>query len=177
MGNKKSEYKLAIFGGFIGVVFTAVYDLIKEKPILSTLLNILKWIWFNIMEFEVTVWQIIVGLITIIFILYLFSLKKEFPINNFDDWFSYENDTIHNVQWNWQWEKNPLTGKWNVNDLRPICHSCGTKMHLEESSWSSKFADCPRCGTEYYDRKDLRKIEAVILDNVRRGIYPKQELN
>lgn len=78
-----------------------------------------------------------------------------------------------NMTWSWFWEKNILDGKWNVKDLRPICDSCGTKMHLNDSTWDRKFADCPRCGKEYHDRKDLTKVEAVIIDNVQRGIYPK----
>jgi predicted RNA-binding Zn-ribbon protein involved in translation (DUF1610 family) len=82
------------------------------------------------------------------------------------------------MNWSWFWEKNILDGKWNVKDLRPVCDSCGTKMHLNDSySYDRKFADCPRCGKIYSDRKDLTKIEAVIIDNVQRGIFPRDLKN
>ncbi|WP_370425302.1 hypothetical protein [Tenacibaculum dicentrarchi] len=80
------------------------------------------------------------------------------------------------MNWSWFWEKNILDGKWSVKDLRPLCDSCGTKMHLNNSNeWGKKFADCPRCGKVYDGRKDLTKIEAVIIDNVQRGIFPKDK--
>jgi len=166
----KKDIKIAIFSAFAGIVFTAIYDLIKSKPILSTFWNGLKWIWINIFEFEVTIWQIMLGILTLFFILYLLSKREsKIPENQFD-WRDYTKDKIHNMTWSWFWEENFLNQKWNIKDLRPICDSCGTKDNYR----SNKFADCPRCGKIYKERKDLEKIEAIIIDNVQRGIFPKE---
>ncbi len=172
MNNK--EVKIAIIGAFAGIVFTALYDLFKSKPILSTLWNWLRWIWNNIFEFELTFWQIILGIVVLIIISNFLknrkSLSQEFQMY----WGSYCKDKIHDMNWSWYWEKDPLSGKWSINDLRPVCDSCETKMHLNDNnSWDKKFADCPRCGQVYNERKDLRKVEAVIIDNLERGIFPK----
>jgi len=170
----KKDTKITIFSGFVGIVFTAIYDVIKSKPILSTFWNGLKWIWKNIFEFELTVWQVLLGFGVLILILYLLSLRNsDGVLENGFDWRSYNKDRIHNMSWSWYWDKNPLDGKWNVKDLKPICNSCGTKMHFDNSSWSSVYAECPRCESKYHEQKDLTKIESVIIDNVQRGIYPK----
>ena len=169
----KKDIKIAIFSAFAGIIFTAIYDLIKSKPILSTFWNALKWVWKNIFEFQLTVWQIILGLGFLILILYLLSKRENEAGENQIEWLSYVNDNIHNVKWSWFWEKSVLDGKWSVKDLRPICNSCGTKMHLNNTSWEKKIADCPRCEKILYEHKDLAKVESVIIDNIQRGIYPK----
>lgn len=174
----KKDVKIAIFSAFAGIVFTAIYDLIKSKPILSTFWNGLKWIWNNIFEFQLTVWQILLGIGILILVLYVLAKREDGIQGNQFDWRSYVRDRIHDMNWSWFWEKNILDGKWNVKDLRPVCDSCGTKMHLNDSyGWDRKFADCPRCGKVYTDRKDLTKIEAVIIDNVQRGIFPRDLKN
>ncbi|WP_417590336.1 hypothetical protein [Owenweeksia hongkongensis] len=170
----KKDVKIAIFSAFLGIVFTAIYDLIKSKPILSTFWNILKWTWINIFEFQLSVWQVFTGLGVLVFLFYLFSKKQNKIEKNQFTLLDYIEDNIHGMTWSWFWEKNLLNGKWNVNDLRPKCDNCGTKMHLIPSSgiWNEPFAECPRCGKTYNQSKDLAKIEAVIIDNVHREIYP-----
>ncbi len=172
----RKDTKIAVFSGFIGIIFTTVYDLIKSKPVLSTFWNGLKWIWINVFEFELTVWQILLGLGILILIFYTLSLinNNEETIKNRNPWLSYERDKIHNLNWSWDWEKDTRDGKWTITDLRPICDSCGTKMHFSNSSWSSEYAECPRCELKCYEQKDIRKIEAVIIDNIKRGIYPQK---
>lgn len=169
----KKDIKIAIFSAFAGIVFTAIYDLIKSKPILSTFWKGIIWIWKNIFEFELKVWQIILVVLLLMFILYLLSKRKNKSPEIQFDWRDYTKDTIHNITWSWFWEKNPLYGKWNIKDLRPLCDSCGTKMKLEDSYNRDKFAECPRCGNVYTKQKDLEKIEAIIIDNVQRDIFPK----
>lgn len=170
----RKDKKIAVFSAFAGIVFTAIYDLIKSQPILSTFLNWLKWIWKNIFEFQITVWQVLLLISILIFTLYLLSKQRNNTPENKIDWLNYTKDKIHGMIWSWFWEKNPLNGKWNIKDLRPICDSCGTKMKIDDRFHYMKFAECPRCNKIYNDRKDLEKIEAIIIDNVQRGIFPKE---
>ncbi len=53
--NQHSEIKIAIIGAFASVIFTAIYDWVKDKPVLSTFKNICKWLWKNIFQFEIKV--------------------------------------------------------------------------------------------------------------------------
>lgn len=171
----KKDIKITIFSGFVGIIFTAIYDLIKSKPILSTFWNGLKWIWRTIFEFKLTIWQILLILGILILILYILSYrnKDDEILESEFNWRLYNKDIIHDMNWSWYWEKNILDGKWYIKDLRPVCNSCGTKMHFSNSSWSSEYAECPRCELKYHDQKDIKKIEAVIIDNVDRSIFPE----
>ena len=174
----KKEVISTIFGGFIGILFTAIYDIIKSKPILSTLWDTLKWIWKNVFEFQLAIWQVLITLaITLIVRQMILRLKGDVVYEDeiYEDeidWLSYTKDEIHGMNWSWSWDKSYLE-KWSVKDLRPLCDSCGTKMHLDESYYSRVYAECPRCERTYNEHKELRKIEAVIIDNIQRGIYLK----
>jgi len=163
---KPSEYKIAIFGAFIGVFFTGIYDLIKEKPILSTFWNILKWIWMNFFEYKINIWQILFVL-TIIYIIKKFKPKKEKQISGF---LKYKTDTFENIIWKWKWEWNPLTSEWNVKNLLPICTKCETSTQLNES-FMENFAICPRCNNRLSRLKSSDKIEAIIIDNIDRKLH------
>ncbi len=171
----KKDIKIAVLGAFASIVFTAIYDIAKSKPILSTFWDFLKWAWNNVFEFKFSVWQILIGLVLLYLILYLLSLKNGKETQNQVLWTSYKEDNIQNMKWSWNWEKDFLTGKWQIEDLRPVCDSCGTKMHLKNSfnNWEP-FAECPRCDKKFKGQKDLKKVEAVIIDNVQRGIYPNK---
>jgi hypothetical protein len=164
--NKSSEYKIAVFGAVIGIILTAIYDFIKEKPILSSLWNILKWIWVNVFEFTVSIWQIILVLIIIYFIKKL-KPKKEKEIPKF---LKYVSDEFDEITWKWKWEWNPLTQQWNVQNLIPQCNKCGTSAILNES-YVDKYATCPRCENFMNELKSTEKIEAIIIDNIDRELY------
>ncbi|HLO72687.1 MAG TPA: hypothetical protein VK164_02010 [Flavobacterium sp.] len=167
-----SEYKIAVFSAFISILFTAIYDWLKQKPLLTTLLDIIKWLWKNIFEFEIKIW-----LLLIIIIVYKISkiIIKSFnkPKNittTSKSFINYSEETIDGIKWKWKWEKNPLTGKINIQDLKPICNKCGTSMDLNENGYKV-YADCPRCDNEISNFKDTQKIEAIIIDNVQRDLF------
>jgi len=107
MSEKKlsSEYKIAIVGSVAGVIATGIYDHIKEQPILSTLWSWIKWVWNNIFEYQFTVWQIILGLVILICILWIIAKIKNPDNYNSALWLLYQKETIDWIDWTWKWEK------------------------------------------------------------------------
>lgn len=175
----KKEIISTVFAGFVGIVFTALYDIIKSKPILSTFWDVLKWIWRNVFSYEVTIWQIIIFIVVSLIIRRIVlvikgeddELDNDIKIDEDEpDWVYYIKDKIHGINWEWYWRKD-YSGKWSVDDLRPVCDSCGTKMQVDNSPYSRVYAECPRCNKKYGEHRDFSKIEAVIIDNVHRGLY------
>lgn len=165
-----SEIKIAIVGAAATVVFTAIWDWIKQKPILTTLINILKWLWQNIFEFRFALWQILALLIIYKIIRTLIKKTvKETQTENKNEWLNYTEDDIDGIKWKWFWQKNAL-GKWNIENLRPICNKCGTSMKLHEIG-SYDYADCPRCEKSISEFKSPNKVEDIIIDNVHRNLY------
>lgn len=164
-----SEYKIAIFSGFVAIVFTAIYDWVKEKPILSSLWNVLKWLWNNIFEFEVQVWQVLMTFLILLILKNIFN-RKDKVVTNKVDWLDYKKDSFDELEWTWGWERG--YNNWNIINLRPLCPKCGTKMRMSEN-YSYNSANCPRCENYLSKVKDSTKIEAIIIDNIQRDLYKK----
>lgn len=165
----KKDYKIAIFGGVIAVISSGVYDYIKEKPILTTTKSFFIWIWDNIFELELKIWQILIGIIIIAIIYALIKASKTETPAKFTD---YTRDIIHGTEWTWQWDYDILEGKWGVKNINPICdNNCGTRMDITSSFGPGVEAKCPRCDNRMDGLKDTRTIEALILDNIRQDLH------
>lgn len=172
--NQHFEIKIAIIGAAFGVIFTAIYDWIKAKPVLSTFLSLCKLLWENVFQFKLSVWQVFLVLFLFFVIkIVLKKFNKKKANDSFDEnhWLKYKEDIFDGVKWKWDWQKNTVTGKTNIYDLRPLCPDCETQMDIKESG-SYEFADCPRCEYILARFKSPSKVEAVIIDNVQRSIYP-----
>lgn len=177
---KKNEIILAFISGLISIMFTAIYDWAKEKPIFSTFTYMTRWIWNKIFEFELKIWQIILIILgfTIIKRTIKFLSKNNISTNDENDWLNYTEDSIEGLKWRWKWNRNPLNHKWNVNDIRIACNNCGTSMNMDyDISYAENFAECPRCDRKINRFKDVDKIEAIIIDNVQRGLYKDRMIN
>lgn len=166
----KNDYKVGIFGGVIAVISSGVYDYIKEKPILSSVKSLLAWIWEQIFQFQIKIWQIlIIAIILVIIYFFLQTNKtKKATTRNFTD---YNLDTIHGTVWTWSWEHNIFENKWEVQNITPICDNCGTRMKYELSYGAESTAKCPRCENRQTRLKDKEIIEALIIDNVHQNLH------
>jgi hypothetical protein len=163
---RKSEYRIAIFGAIISITLTAIYDFIKDKPILSTLLQFLKWIWNNIFEFSFSVWQIL----AVLLVIYLVNKIRPKKKRESPKFLSYVSDEFDNKTWKWNWKWNPSTQKYNVINLIPLCNKCGTATILN-SEYIDKYATCPRCDNFMNKLKAPDNIEAIIIDNIDRNLH------
>ena len=164
--DKKLEYKVAVFGALISVLFSTIRDWILEKPFLSTLSIILKWIWNKFFEFRIPVWVII----SVILLLVLWNKIKPRKKKTTISFLQYERDEFHGVQWKWNWERNSFTHKWNIINLAPICNNCGTTTILNES-YVRIYSNCPRCDNTMNELKSTDIIKAIIVDNINRDLH------
>lgn len=174
----KSAWGVEIIITLFGFILTVIYDLVKSKPILSTIWNIIKAIWSFIITFlnlELKLWWILLGIIVLILILFVIVKiddMKNAGISNVP-FLNYKNDTIQGWNWSWRWEKQ-YDGKYHIVDLCPLCPKCKTPMR----DGFYDYLECPRCrhNTREY-MPDLCDIETVILDNINRGLFPKEGEN
>ena len=164
----KKDYKIAIFGGVIAIISSGVYDYIKEKPILSSIKSFFIWIWENIFEFELKIWQVLIILLVFSIIYALMKAKRTEPTVKFTD---YKRDTIHGTKWTWSWQHNFLESKWEVRNITPLCDNCNTRMKFESSYGVGQTAKCPRCNNRQTGLKDRETIEALIIDNIHQDLH------
>ena len=165
----KNLKKISYWGGTIllGVIAAGIYDKVKEVPIFTTLKNVFSWVWYEVFCAEFKLWQILLFLILLIFILYVVT-KKKHPEPAFK---SYTSDKIDGYNWTWRWVFNNNQNSWTTDDITPDCPKCETRMHYNYIHEGAYRADCPRCGYSRPELKPLKDIDAVIIDNCRkRGI-------
>ena len=77
----KSPWTISVVSTLLGSVLTIIYDVFKGKKILSTLFNILSGIWNFIISFlniKLRLWWVLLGIVLLIFILWIVFKVKEF---------------------------------------------------------------------------------------------------
>jgi len=170
---KKNELIIAFVSGLISIIFTAIYDWTKEKPIFSTFIYIIKWIWKNLFEFELKIWQILLFLFAFILVRKVLIFFKNGSNN--EDWLKYTEDSIDGIKWRWDWIM-ASNSKWNVENLTVVCDGCGTSTHLDFDPYNDGlYAECPRCNKKVSHLKDLDKVRSIIIDNIKRDLYRQRE--
>lgn len=167
----KSPWGISIGTALFSLLLTMGYDYSKRKPILSTIWNILVWIWdfiIIILNFNLKVWWIILAIGLYIFVIYLIDkFKKEETFK--PDFYSYREGRFKRWKWTWEWKWNQLKNAWTIYNLRANCPNCDTPM-IEHSSMYGLSYDCPRCDFHANDNQcdEPHKIERIILDNIDR---------
>ena len=167
----KSPWGISIGTAIFSLLLTMGYDKAKEKPILSTIWNIIVWIWdliISILNFNLKVWWFILGVGIFILALYIIDkFKKEESFK--PDFYSYREDKVKNWKWTWSWKWNNSKSAWVISDFQAHCPNCDTPMIDDSSSYGLSY-DCPRCNfSASGDRCDEpHKIERIILDNIDR---------
>jgi hypothetical protein len=174
MGNKKwksSPWTIGIGTAIFSFSLTLLNDLFKEKPILSSIWQIIKWvgnlIW-KILNFDIKVWWIILFIIGIILLIYIIDKfqKEELPKSNSND---YKEDWIKGLKWSWDWEFSNSRNSWILSDLTAHCPKCDTPM-IEQSMSIGTYFDCPRCNYKEHNRPgdESYKVQKIIIDNINR---------
>lgn len=153
----------------LGLITSFIYDGIKQFPFLSTVWNILKWIWTTIFEFELRVWQIILGVLVLLIIAEIVDRRKKQSTTP-PKFHSYKTDKFHLINWKWDWAFDYTSKKWYASNIKPICPKCNTTMHYDYSFGNFQ-GRCPRCENLIKNMKDVKDIEAIIIDNVDKGSF------
>lgn len=171
----KSPWSVSLGTVIFSFFLTLLNDHLKNKPILSTLLQILKAI-FNfiilILNFKLKVWWLIIGIIIISIISYLITYFKENEeeFKQFKpDFCSYKNEIFKHWRWSWDWKLNPRENKWQISDLNAHCPRCNTPL-IDRSNYYELIFECPRCDFKARGSQceEPQKIELLISDNLNR---------
>jgi len=173
-----SPWTIGIGTSFIGFLFTVIYDLVKDKSIFSTIWSIIKWIWNLIISFlnlNIKVWWLLIGIAVLFLVLFLIAKYYDFKNENENSagFLKYTKDTIQGWSWEWNWQKD-WYGKYDVENLHPVCSSCGTPLVRDEDFYGN--LKCLRCNRNYNNHfPDLNHVKMIIIDNARRNLFPKSE--
>ncbi|MEL7586498.1 MAG: hypothetical protein AAGU19_07260 [Prolixibacteraceae bacterium] len=167
----KSPWTISFGSAIFSLLLTMIYDYSKEKPILSTIWLILKWIinliW-SILNFDLKVWWIILAFAFIILLLYIidkFKNDEKFK----PDFYNYREDRFKRWRWSWEWEWSNSKKSWIISNLKAHCPNCNTPMIDHSGSYGILFV-CPRCDFNASNEQcdEAHKIERIIIDNIER---------
>lgn len=164
--------KIWIIAGSIicSIIAAGIYDLIKSYPLMTTIKDIFIWLWQNVINANVKVWSVFL-LFVLIYTLsrIIKSLNKN--TNSQPKYFKYTTDQFDGVKWKWDYAFNYQSGKYNIDNLIPLCPQCETRMHYQYGLLNSWEATCPRCRNHIARMKDRQDIVALIIDNIDREQY------
>lgn len=168
---KKSPWTISIATAIFSLMLTIGYDYLKEKPILTTILTILKWfkdLGWEILNFDLKIWWIIFALLLVILtIVFIKKLKsKEIPT-----FCNYRVDKFKRWRWTWDWQWEQQKKTWSISNIKAHCPNCNTPLLDHSISIYDLAFDCPRC--DFKARKEQcdepHKIVKIILDNIDRN--------
>ena len=163
-----SPWGISIGTTIFGVLLTLLIDLIKSKPVLSTLLNLGNFLrngFLSIMSFEIKIWAILVALIIFLIISKTFSQIK-LSHNGKPVFYEYRSDVFKVWKWTWNWEQNSYNSRWGVTDLKALCPKCGHSLLKTNNIIHGYCFDCPMCNFYSEDEsvEHPTKIEQLIYD-------------
>lgn len=174
----KTPAGIAVGTTVLAFVLTVCYDLVKTKPVLTTVWAILQGVWrfiLSFLNFQLRVWWILLGIAGIILILYvIFRVNNlKHSETNLPPFLHYKEDRIMNWSWEWEWEER-YGGNYEIKELHPVCPHCKTPLvHSYERGGIIK---CPRCNhCEHSDIPDFDTIKVLIADNIKKRLFPNRE--
>lgn len=114
----KSPWSISIGTAIFSLLLTIGYDYSKNKPILSTIMQILKGIWnfiISVLNFNIKVWWLIVGVFVLIAIIYfVVNFKQEETVR--PDFCSYREGKFKKWRWSWNWKLNYSKNAWCISE-------------------------------------------------------------
>lgn len=171
-----NPWTVTIGGGLVLSIISVINDIINKEKIFSTIGTILSMIYetvLAILNYRIKVWWLLIGVIVLIFILFLFVKYLDFSQATSDkpEFLKYTNDTILGYKWKWNWQKD-VYGKYCVENLCPICSRCDTPLVENFCGYGGRYK-CLRC-EEGYSRTmpEFDNVKMLIHDNVRRKYFP-----
>lgn len=164
-----SSWTIGIATTVLGGLLTILIDSLKNKPILSTIDQVFHFIWIciiSVLNFNLRVWWLLVGLAVIIIILYFIS-KDQGEIK--PDFYDYKEGILKQWKWTWKWERNSYKKAWEITDMQAHCPRCDTFLiHYTNHFYDSENYNCPRCNfnADSDQCEDEGKIRVLICDNI-----------
>lgn len=119
----KSPWGISIGTAIFSLLLTMGYDYSKDKPVLTTIWNVIVWVWdltLTILNFNLKIWWLLVAIGLFIFILYIIDkFKKEETFK--PDFYSYREGKFKKWKWTWGWTWNNSKNAWVISDMRAHC--------------------------------------------------------
>jgi hypothetical protein len=167
----KTPLGIGIVSPIVTFALTVIYDLIKSKPILSTIGSVIIAVWKFIvlfLNFQLKVWWVLLGVVLIIAVLYVIAKTIEARSSDTEkpEFLNYTADNINEWKLEWSWKQNS-NGEYALENLHPICPNCATPL-VQVNPVSLK---CPRsrCNySKYTQMHDMEHIKVIFYDNARR---------
>ncbi len=171
----KTSWGISIGTAIFSFLLTVGYDLVKNKPIFSTIWAVLEAIGKLILaflNFELKVWWIILGIVILLGIMYFWYKASEKSEKKKPDFLKYKSDYFRHWQWSWDWEWSNYNKKWRISNLTAHCPKCDTRMVDHSNYFDGLRFACPRCNYKAFDDQcdQAGNVERVIIDNVNRSI-------
>lgn len=174
-----NPWTITIGGTVIGsIIVSLIIDSTKNKPLLSTIVLSLNWIYTTIIKlliYTIPVYMILLIVFVLILILLgLIYIKDTSNKINSPVFINYTTDKLKVFKWSWHWHYNTHIKKWQMVDLTIHCPNlnCDTKMLTCGSYGSYVYYLCPRCNYQIDSTQrnfeEIHIIEALIFDNIDR---------
>ncbi|RJE46552.1 MULTISPECIES: hypothetical protein [unclassified Dehalobacter] len=176
----KSPWTISIGTSIFSLLLTIGYDYFKNRPIFSTIYQIIKAIWnfvLHVLNLELKVWWVILGIFFIFLVIYLIAkFRQEESIK--PDFCSYREGKFKKWKWTWDWKWHSYKNAWVISELTALCPNCDTPMIQYSNVYELGFV-CPRCDYRARDSEcdEPVKIERIILDNIDRERRNKSTQN
>ncbi len=171
-----SPWIISLGSTAFGVILTMIIDIVKDKPILSTLENLLVLIkekFILIMRLKLELWWLLVGILIIVLFKNTWYKMQQ---NKFlgPTYIDYTSDIFKNWEWKWKWKWkfNTYKKSWEVTDLKAKCPTCGsTLLKYNDIIYGYSF-ECPMCSfsSRGESAEHPTKIEMLIVDKANKMI-------
>ena len=163
----QSMWTISLGTALFTFILTAIYDYLKNKPFLTTIISVFNYIVnfiVTFLNFQIKIWMLILGIIIILVVIVLIIRKEEIK----PDFANYVEDRFFRWKWTWKWI---LTGRgWEISELTAHCPKCDTMLIQHSTYYSAITFECPRCNTFIQESQieEPYKIRSLIIDNIER---------
>ncbi len=159
----------------LSIIISIIKDLFDGVQVLSTLINISKWVWNVIVGFfnlDVKMWLFVVLLLVGVLIRWVVQRQieksEDTAIGKSND--SYQSDVIFGTKWRWSWRQYE-NGNYDAVSLTALCGKCDTpydwiREYGKQNNPYIKFV-CPRCehSTQPHKPEVRDTAYTIIMDN------------
>jgi hypothetical protein len=162
-----------------GIASTLLADYFKEKPLLTTITNALKYMGSLIVSFltaDLKVWWV---LITFVVYLIAYLVKRTFNTNNSakepknkPDYLKYRSEKFAYLLWRWDWKWNSSKKMYEIVNFDSHCPKCDIRL-LDRSTHFTQVGQCPKCNKIYKSPhvEDPEAAYIVVVDNINKKLY------
>lgn len=163
---------ISLTSSFAGVVFLAIYDSIKGKPLFSTLFNVVTF------KVKLQIWMLLLIVLIFYIVLRIYNKRKlQKPDLKFKDspnYLNYRKDNFRNFKWKWKYNINKEKNSYRIVNLKLLCPKCDYSLIPPPNFFVTNYK-CPHCGNKVAEQfvPDAKEIMSLIIDNIDNRRYKK----